>query len=481
MEQFPIFLNLNDFPCAVVGGGDVAFRKVTALLKSQAHVEIISPDLCKELAALLSHEHLTWLKAEYAAEHIQDKRLVVAATDDSVINKQIFDYCEANKILINTVDQPEFCRYTTPSIIDRSPIVIAISSGGNAPVLARRLRAKIETLVPQSTKTLAEFSGKIRDRVKNEFSSFKARRHFWERFFNSSFASNIDKYTETEQQQALDSLLAKEQALTTNGEIWLVGAGPGDPELLTLKAMQKMQQADVILYDRLVSKDILDLARKDAEFVCVGKQKGFHSVPQDNINNLLIEYAQKGLKVCRLKGGDPFIFGRGGEELEQLLELNIQFQVIPAVTAASGCSAYAGIPLTHRDHAQSVVFVTGHCRNSGEHPNWRTIAQPNQTIVIYMGLTQSAEISQRLQMNGVAADMPVALIENGSTPEQRVVLSTLDNLSKTIEEQNVQSPALIIVGNVVTLHNKLKWYHGADLDNASFAELNSQGQIEYRR
>ncbi|AWB69092.1 uroporphyrinogen-III C-methyltransferase [Saccharobesus litoralis] len=480
MQQFPIFLNLNNFPCAVVGGGDVAFRKVSALLKAQATVEIIAPELCPELAELLEEDALSWNQAHYSPELIQNKRLVVAATDNSQVNSEIFTYCEANRILINTVDQPEFCRYTTPSIIDRSPILIAISSGGNAPVLARRLRAKIETLVPQSTKVLAEFSGQIREQVKAKFTSFKARRHFWERFFNSSFASNIDKYPNDKRQAALQQLMNEESQQTSNGEVWLVGAGPGDPELLTLKAMQKMQQADVIFYDRLVSKDILDLARKDAEFICVGKQKGYHSIPQENINDLLVEYAEKGYKVCRLKGGDPFIFGRGGEEIEPLVAKQIHFQVVPAVTAASGCSAYAGIPLTHRDYAQSVTFVTGHCRNSGEHPNWQTIAQPNQTIVIYMGLSQSGEISQRLISHGIRPDMPVALVEKGSTPEQRVVTTTLSTLSDTIEHEKVKSPALIIVGEVVALHNKLNWYQSANLSNLSFAELNSDGQIKYR-
>ncbi len=478
MQQFPIFLNMNDFPCAVVGRGDVAFRKLTALLKSQAVVSLIAPTLCKELSEL-KHDNLTWIESDYKQELIADMRLVVAATDNQTVNHAIYTYCEANKILINAVDQPEICRYTTPSIIDRSPVVIAISSAGSAPVLARRLRAKLEVLIPRSIGELATYASHLRGKIKQEFSNFASRRLFWERFFNSRLVDDFDSLTQQERVELTQDLIKQEQQDKTKGEVCLVGAGPGDSELLTIKALQKMQLADVILYDRLVSKEVLDLARKDAEFICVGKQKGFHSKPQDDINNLLVEHALKGKKVCRLKGGDPFIFGRGGEELETLVEHNIPFQVVPAVTAAAGCSAYSGIPLTHRDHAQSVVFVTGHCRNEGEKVQWQALST-NQTIVIYMGLTQSAGIQAQLLKQGLAADMPVALVENGATPDQRVTITQLDSLASTVVDKEIKSPALIIVGTVVSLYDKLAWYKTQNNRDCQFAELDDNGNITYK-
>lgn len=473
MQQFPVFLNLNQFACAVVGGGDVAYRKVTALLKAQAEVTMIAPELCSELAKLAQeNDKLHWLQDYYRDELIKDMRLVIAATDDDEVNAQIHHYCEANKILVNAVDQPALCRYTTPSIVDRSPILIAISSNGVAPVLARRIRAKLETELPKNIADLAQYSGQIRDRIKQTFTSFAKRRHFWERFFTSRVANNIDQLSADQRESMTNQLIEQEQQAQQNqiGEVWLVGAGPGDPELLTIKALQKMQLADVILHDRLVSKEILDLARKDAEFVSVGKQKGFHSKPQPEINQLLVDYALQGKKVCRLKGGDPFIFGRGGEELEKLINHQIPFQVVPAVTAAAGCSAYAGIPLTHRDHAQSVTFVTGHCKGSGQHADWQSIARPNQTIVIYMGLSQAAEIRAQLISNGINQATPIALVERGTTDKQRTVTGVLSELPELIEQHNVQSPAVIIVGDVVKLHDKLDWFKGNQAAEQAFVE-----------
>ncbi|NTS78602.1 uroporphyrinogen-III C-methyltransferase [Catenovulum sp. SM1970] len=484
MQQFPIFLNLDNFACAVVGGGDIAFRKVNLLIKSGAHVNIISPELCEELIDLKEKTgKITWHKKNYEQADIADMRLVIAATDDEALNETIYHYCEANKILVNAVDQPDCCRYTTPSIIDRAPITIAISSAGKAPVLARRLRAKLEVIIPKHLGELASYAGRLRNRIKQEFTTITRRRLFWERFFTSRLNDDFDALSEAQRDELTEALIQEEKNETKMGEVWLVGAGPGDADLLTIKAIQKMQLADVILHDRLVSKDILDLARKDADFISVAKQKGYHSKPQDNINELLIKYAKAGKKVCRLKGGDPFIFGRGGEELEALVEHQIPFQVVPAVTASIGCSSYAGIPLTHRDYAQGVSFVTGHCRDDDEvakGANWQALAQSGQTIVVYMGLTQSARISASLIEHGLSADTPVALIEKGSTSKQRVVTGKLSELRQTIDDNQVISPAIIIIGQVVELHDKLAWYQKVERQGSHFAELASDGKIEYR-
>lgn len=464
MEQFPIFLNLNNFPCAVVGGGDVAFRKASALLKAQAELIIISPEVCDELKQLIDDNQLTWINQSYQDKLIEDMRLVVAATDDENVNAQIYTYCEAHKILINTVDSPKYCRYTTPSIVDRSPILIAISSAGMSPVLARRIRATIESSLPQALGEIAEYAGSLRSRVKKAFSTLDQRRTFWENFFSSSIVSRFRQLKAEQKEQIVSDLIANEQV---QGEVWLVGAGPGDEELLTIKALQKMQLADVVVYDRLISQKTLDLARKDADFICVGKQKNYHLKQQAEINDLLVKLAQQGKKVCRLKGGDPFIFGRGGEELETLVEHQIPFQVIPAVTAAAGCASYAGIPLTHRDYARKVVFVTGQNSKAGDHPDWQALVRPYQTLVIYMGLTRAQLIKDELIRHGMDKNMPVAIVEKGTTREQKVHIGTLDNLPALTSDQQISSPALLIIGEVVKLAGTLNWFNPDEFTEAN--------------
>ncbi|WP_017444917.1 siroheme synthase CysG [Gayadomonas joobiniege] len=457
MQQFPIFLNLSGFPCAVVGGGEVASRKVSALLKAGAELTVIAPKLSPELAELADQKQFTYRQSPWAAELIKDMRLVVAATDDNAINQQIYHYCETHKILVNAVDQPDICRYTTPSIVNRSPLIIAISSAGMSPVLARRIRAMLETMLPQNLSAIAEYAGGLRDKIKKAFNSIGERRQFWEKFFTSAIMTRYDSLTEHQKEQLVDDMITGQQA---QGEVWLVGAGPGDPELLTLKAVQKMQMADVIVHDRLVSSQILDLARKDAEFICVGKQKNKHLKQQTEINQLLVEQAASGKKVCRLKGGDPFIFGRGGEELETLVEQQIPFEVVPAVTAAAGCASYAGIPLTHRDYARKVVFVTGQNSKAGEQPDWQALVRPYQTLVIYMGLARAALIEDELIKHGMSPDTPVAIIENGTTAEQKVFCCKLNQLAD-FEQHKKGSPTLLIIGEVVKLHPKLNWYQSS--------------------
>lgn len=454
MQQFPIFLNLTGFPCAVVGGGEVASRKISALLKAGAELTVIAPELAPELAALAAENKFIYVAKPFHPELIKDMRLVVAATDDGEINKQVYEYCETNKILINSVDQPEICRYTTPSIVNRSPLIIAISSAGMSPVLARRIRAMLETMLPQNLSAIAQYAGGLRSKIKAAFSTIGERRQFWEKFFTSAIMTRYDSLTDKQKAQLVDEMISGQQP---QGEVWLVGAGPGDAELLTLKAVQKMQLADVIVHDRLVSKQILELARKDAEFICVGKQKNKHLKPQTDINQILVDQAQKGLKVCRLKGGDPFIFGRGGEELETLVKHKIPFEVVPAVTAASGCASYAGIPLTHREYARKVVFVTGQNSKAGQEPDWQALVRPYQTLVIYMGLAKARQIQDQLISHGMAATTPVAIVENGTTAEQTVTCCQLNQLAK-FEQLKPGCPTLLIIGDVVKLHTQLNWF-----------------------
>ncbi len=464
MEQFPIFLNLKNFPCAVVGGGDVAFRKASALIKAQAELTIISPEICAELQELIEAHKITLIKQDYQAELIEDMRLVVAATDNETVNEAIYQYCEANKILINTVDSPKYCRYTTPSIVDRSPILIAISSAGMSPVLARRIRATIESSLPQALGEIAQYAGSLRERVKQQFKTIEQRRMFWENFFSSSIVSRFRQLKAEQKEDIVDGLIKGEKE---QGEVWLVGAGPGDEELLTIKALQKMQLADVIVYDRLISQKTLDLARKDAEFICVGKQKNYHLKQQEEINDMLVRLAQEGKKVCRLKGGDPFIFGRGGEELETLVEQQIPFQVIPAVTAAAGCASYAGIPLTHRDYARKVVFVTGQNSKAGDHPDWQALVRPYQTLVVYMGLTRAELIKDELIKHGMDENTPVAIVEKGTTPEQKVYTGILNELPALTRDNPIGSPALLIIGDVVKLAGKLNWFNPEQLEEGA--------------
>lgn len=454
MDYFPLFCRLQGKRCLLVGGGDVAERKARLLLAAGADLHVGAPHFspafqqwadCGRLALISGAFDDAWLDACW---------LVVAATDDDAVNQQVAQAAEARRIFCNLVDAPEQASAIMPSIIDRSPLMVAVSSGGRAPVLARLLREKIEAMLPQHLGQLASLAGTLRARVKQRFASMAQRRFFWERFFTSDrLAQTLANGDGTRAAHLVDGLFS--EALPAQGEVTLVGAGPGDAGLLTLKGLQQIQQADVIVYDRLVSEEILNLVRRDAERIFVGKRAGHHCVPQEQINQLLLEQAQRGRRIVRLKGGDPFIFGRGGEELEALAEHHIPFSVVPGVTAASGCSAYSGIPLTHRDHAQSVRLVTGHLQQKNT-LEWEKLAAEQQTLVFYMGLSQAPHIQQQLMRHGMRGDMPVALIENGTSTQQRVVTGTLDRLSELA--QQVESPSLIIIGSVVSLRERLRWF-----------------------
>ena len=454
MDYFPLFCRLQGKRCLLVGGGDVAERKARLLLAAGADVHVGALRFSPAFQQWADRGELALISGAFEDAWLEECWLAVAATDDDAVNQQVAQAAEARRIFCNLVDAPEQASAIMPSIIDRSPLMVAVSSGGRAPVLARLLREKIEAMLPQHLGQLASLAGTLRARVKQRFASMAQRRFFWERFFTSDrLAQTLANGDGARAAQLVDELFS--EALPAQGEVTLVGAGPGDAGLLTLKGLQQIQQADVIVYDRLVSEEILSLVRRDAERIFVGKRAGHHCVPQEQINQLLLEQAQRGRRVVRLKGGDPFIFGRGGEELEALAAHHIPFSVVPGVTAASGCSAYSGIPLTHRDHAQSVRLVTGHLQQKNK-LEWEKLAAEQQTLVFYMGLSQAPHIQQQLMRHGMRGDMPAALIENGTSTRQRVVTGTLDRLSELA--QQVESPSLIIIGSVVSLRDRLRWF-----------------------
>ncbi|QDX29107.1 siroheme synthase CysG [Dickeya poaceiphila] len=454
MNYLPIFADLRQRPVLVVGGGEVATRKIDLLLRAGADVRVAARSLCEPLHALYQAGQLAWVAQDFSPALLDNVFLVIAATDDGVLNATVFEQANQRQLLVNVVDDQPKCSFIFPSLIDRSPLMVAISSGGQAPVLARLLREKLEALLPTRLGQMAELAGKWRGRIKQRLVSVTERRRFWERIFTGRFSSLVAAGQLAEAEQELTLQLTQPDA--RQGEVALVGAGPGDAGLLTLRGLQVIQQADVVLYDHLVSDDVLDLVRRDAERICVGKRASAHLLPQEDINALLVTLAQEGKRVVRLKGGDPFIFGRGGEELQQVAQAGIPFQVVPGITAAAGATAYAGIPLTHRDYAQSVIFITGHCRPDGDELDWSTLARGRQTLAIYMGAMKSAEISRQLIAHGRAPHTPVAVIGRGTRQDQQVLTGTLSELEQLA--QQAPSPALLVIGEVVNLHQHIAWF-----------------------
>ena len=456
MDIFPISLKLQQQPCLIVGGGRIAYRKALLLQKAGAVISVISPEIEAELLNIVEQTQGQYLKISFDTTlQLRAYRLVIAATDDAKTNQQVFEVCEAENVLVNSVDDPPHCRFMVPAIVDRSPLVVSIATNGASPVLARQIRTQLEAAVPQGMGKLAEFSGKWRSRVKAKITNPDERRIFWEDLYASPLKEQVFNDHIAEADQLIEQALIEWQK--PKGEVYLVGAGPGDPELLTLKALRLMQQADVVIYDRLVSQPIMDLCRRDAEKIYVGKARSNHAVPQEGINALLVKYAHEGKRVCRLKGGDPFIFGRGGEEIQELFEAGVAFQVVPGITAASGCSAYAGIPLTHRDYAQSVRFLTGHLKEGSPELPWHELVYENQTLVLYMGLVGLEKICEKLIAHGQRPNMPVALISKGTTPEQKVVVGTLADIASKVTEHQIHAPTLTIIGEVVRLREQLQW------------------------
>ncbi|MDY6449865.1 siroheme synthase CysG [Acinetobacter faecalis] len=456
MDIFPISLKLQQQPCLIVGGGRIAYRKAVLLAKAGAEIHVVAPEIEESLLDLVHKSQGQYVQAPFSLDiPLRPYRLVIAATNDKAVNATVFEVCEAENILVNSVDDPPHCRFMVPAIVDRSPLVISIASNGTSPVLSRQIRTQLESTIPHGMGKLAEFSGKWRSAVKAKILNPDERRIFWEDLYASPLKEQVFNDNIAEADRLIEQALIEWQK--PKGEVYLVGAGPGDPELLTLKALRLMQQADVVIYDRLVSQPIMDLCRRDAEKIYVGKARSNHAVPQEGINALLVKYASEGKRVCRLKGGDPFIFGRGGEEIQELFDAGIAFQVVPGITAASGCSAYAGIPLTHRDYAQSVRFLTGHLKEGSPELPWNELVYENQTLVLYMGLVGLEKICAKLIEHGQRPNMPVALISKGTTPQQKVVVGTLEDIASKVAEHQIQAPTLTIIGEVVSLREQLQW------------------------
>ncbi len=466
MDFFPIFLDLENRNCLVVGGGTVAARKAALLHRAGARVHLVAPALCEALQQQVQAGTMNWSARTFEDEDVADNTLVIAATDQQAVNRRVSEQAKQAGVPVNVVDQPELCTFIVPSIIDRSPVQVAVSTGGHSPVLARLLRARLESYVPAAYGRLARLVESFRERVKQRFSGVPQRRQFWENALQGEVAELLFSGRDDKAREQLERELAgSDDNPHPLGEVYLVGAGPGDPDLLTFRALRLLQMADVVVYDRLVAPPILDLARRDAERIYVGKERDNHALSQENINQLLVRLAQEGKRVVRLKGGDPFIFGRGGEEIATLMDNGVTFQVVPGITAASGCATYSGIPLTHRDYAQSVVFATGHLQDGTVDLNWKALAHPNQTIVFYMGLHGVGVVSAELIRHGLPADTPVALIQQGTTQNQRVVVTELHALEATVRDQALKPPTIIIVGKVVELHRTLQWFKplpGAD-------------------
>ena len=459
MSLLPLFIDIKDKPCLVVGGGKIAARKLKMLCKADANIIVIAPTICDEIKTLCDTHSLYVHTRNFSDDDIQNQCLIIAATNDAALNKRISHLAKQKNILVNVADDFKQGDVVLPSVIDRDPIQIAVTTGGASPVLARLLRRNLERCTPSAYGSLASLVEQYRQKTAESIQDEDSRRRFWEEVLQGPIAEMVLAGKLSAAEETLQRKLEnKDFSNNDKGEVYLVGAGPGDPDLLTFRALRLMQQADAVVYDRLVSDQIMDLVRKDAEKIYAGKQRANHAIQQESINQLLVRLAKEGKRVLRLKGGDPFIFGRGGEEIETLMEEGVHFQVVPGITAAAGCASYSGIPLTHRDHAQACTFVTGHLRDGTVNLNWEMLAHSKQTIVFYMGLHGLNIICEQLIKHGLSAETPAALITKGTTPDQRVLIGDLTSLPNLVDEQHVQGPTLIIVGSVVSLHTKLHWY-----------------------
>ena len=461
MDHLPIFLNVNGKRTLIVGNGVSAARKADLLLRAGSDLTIVAPELGEELAQLAESYSFKHQATELTAGDLNGCVIAFGCERDEAVNQNLRKLAAVAGIMVNVSDKTEDCDFIMPAVVDRTPLLIAISSGGTSPLLVRMLKARFETTIPAAYGRLAEFAGSYRDRIKELIPNLTRRRRFWEAMVSGPVAEHLFS-SQFEQAGSLMESQLEEAAVAGDqpppGEVYLVGTGPGDPDLLTFRALRLMQQTDVVLYDRLIGDGILNLVRRDAQRIYVGKLKNNHTVPQEEISNMLIDLAKQGKRVLRLKGGDPFVFGRGGEEIEALSENGIAFQVVPGVTAANGCAAYAGIPLTHRDHAQACVFVTGHEKDGELNLNWESLIQPRQTVVLYMGLSSLDAITRGFLSHGAEPATPAAVIENGTRAGQRVITGTLESLLEKAELASIKSPALIIVGSVVSLREKLSWF-----------------------
>ncbi len=461
MDYLPFFLKMKGRPALVVGAGEVAARKARRLLEGGMRVTVVAPSISRPMREAVetaaSRAACRVERRRFVRADLEGRALVVAATDDAGVNRRIAEACRAAGVPINVADEPRLGDVIFPSLINRAPIRVAISTEGVSPLLARLLKAYLSGCIPSAYGRLAELAARYRPRVKQRFAAPRERRRFWDKVLRGRVADQIFAGRYDQAEAELETLLCAGDTAPV-GEIYLVGSGPGDPDLLTVKALRLMQRADVVLYDRLVSDSILRLLRDDVEKIYAGKERARHTMPQERINELLVRFASRGKKVLRLKGGDPFVFGRGGEEIETLMERGIPFQVVPGITAALGCAAYAGIPLTHRDYAHACIFATGHRKDRDAGLDWEMLARPSQTLVFYMGFVGLEGICARLMGHGLPPRTPAALVTRGTLPDQRVLLGDLSTLPALTKTRQIAAPTLLIVGEVVRLHDKLQWY-----------------------
>lgn len=479
MDQLPVNLFVRGRKVVVTGGGMLAARKAEAALKAGANVLVIAPKLGPEFHALSEHACLRHKAGSAEPDDLDGALLVYGASEDEQADLHLCALANDLGILVNIYDKPEHCDFSTPAVLERPPLLVTISSAGAAPLLARMIRERLESLIPASYGRLAAFLGGVRDEVAAAIPDNDKRRHFIERMLDGPVADLVLADAEPMARDLLAKDLAAlktaEGDFDSVGEVYLVGAGPGDPDLLTFKALRLMQRADVIVYDRLIGSQVLDLVRRDAERVYVGKRRNQHELPQEDISRLLVTLARQGKRVLRLKGGDPFIFGRGGEEIELLANEGIPFQVVPGITAASGCASYAGIPLTHRDHAQSCVFVTGHAKNGRPDVDWSVLLQPNQTVAIYMGLAMLPELTREFIARGTDPDLPVAVVDNGTRQNQQVVTGSVATIADAVAASGIKGPALTFIGTVVALREKFAWFRPQEATAPTFTKQMGKG------
>jgi uroporphyrin-III C-methyltransferase/precorrin-2 dehydrogenase/sirohydrochlorin ferrochelatase len=461
LDRLPIFLRLTDKACLVVGGGVVAERKIRLLQRTGASITVLAPTVTEGLQTVIDQGQVKHQPHQYNTLFIKDFWLLVAATDDAALNRRIAADADAAGRLCNVVDDNDASSFILPAIVDRSPVIIAIGTEGNAPVLAQQLKAQIEAWIPERVGQLATQAGRWRSLVKKRFDTLRERRRFWQRFFSGPIAQHLLAGRQAAAEKAMRAELVCDASaiMDSHGEAWIVGAGPGDPGLLTLRAQQLISRADVVLYDRLVSKPILDYARKEADFISVGKRAGAQAMSQDEINALLVDLVRQGKRVCRLKGGDPFVFGRGGEEAKALADAGLQFQIVPGISAALGCAAYAGIPLTLRGVSASVTLATAKL-DSDIDPDWPRLLKSGDTLALYMGANSVAEIRKQLLRNNVSPQLPVAFVENGTTQDQRTILTTVAKMADAAHDKAISSPSIIYIGESVAAAKDLQWFEG---------------------
>ena len=481
MDYLPIFRDVSERTVIVAGGTTVAARRVEIALRAGAHVKLFTEDMsADDFGDVREHPMLQHLPRCPEPADFTDVALAFAACMNEEDDRKVAEMARAAGVPVNVADRAELCDFIMPSIVDRSPLVVAVSSSGASPILARIVRAKLETMLPAAFGKLAQFAGDLREQVAARLRDPENRRRFWERLLDGPLSSLVFAGDDA----AAEALAARELKVAEaeektgiSGEVYLVGAGPGDPDLITFKALRLMQKADVVVHDRLIGEGILNLVRREAERVYVGKRRGDHAVPQEEISEMLVRLAKQGKRVLRLKGGDPFIFGRGGEEIERLAEERIPFQVVPGVTAASGCAAYAGIPLTHRDHAQSCLFVTAHGRDGIVDLDWAQLLRPRQTVAVYMGLRLLPQLMEQFIAHGADPALPVAVVEKGTRPGQRVVAGTLSDIAEKVAAAGFVGPAMIIIGTVVTLRDTLSWYLPAEAEQDAAPDGRFTGAI----